>query len=106
MRKIFISLILFHLFLTSCAITGLNSRTGPGSVFTDVTESISNSATTTGSKQGEACAMNILGIASIGDASIIAARKNGGISKVATVDAKYFNVLALFGKYCTIVTGE
>lgn len=92
--------------LVSCATTGFGSKTGFASLFVDVKEPVSNSAASTGNKRGEACATNILGIIAMGDASIIAARANGGITKVATVDSTYFNVLALFGKYCTIVTGE
>ena len=62
-----------------------------------ITKPISNSVAVTGMKRGEACNMNILGIIALGD---------GGISKVATVDRKIFNVLFLFGQTCTIVTGE
>ncbi len=105
-KKLFSLSLLLTLLFANCATTGIGSKTGLGSLFIDVTEAVSNSAAATGSKQGEACASNILGIVAIGDASIIAARRNGGISKVATVDAKYFNVLTLYGRYCTIVTGE
>lgn len=58
------------------------------------------------SRVGEACAQSILGIVATGDASISAAKKNGGISKIAYVDHKTTNVLHLYGQYCTIVTGE
>jgi hypothetical protein len=71
-----------------------------------ITKPISNSVAVTGMKRGEACNMNILGIIVIGDGGITAARQNGGISKVATVDRKIFNVLFLLGQTCTIVTGE
>ena len=87
-------------------MTGVQSKTSPGSLFTMVTEPVSNSGAVAGPKRGEACTTNILGIAAIGDASISTARQSGGITKVATVDNKYFNVLFLFGQYCTIVTGE
>ena len=39
-----------------------------------------------GAKQGEACAMSILGVIGVGDASIQTAKANGGIAKVAAVD--------------------
>jgi len=57
-------------------------------------------------KTGEACANSILGLIATGDASIEAAKKEGGITKVATVDHSTTNVLYFYGQYCTIVTGE
>lgn len=107
MKKIlYVSILLALAQFVGCAGTGFNSKTGVASLYTDLREPVSNSAATTGSKRGEACASNILGIIATGDASIIAARANGGITKVATVDAYYSNILFLIGKYCTIVTGE
>ncbi len=96
----------FAVLSASCASTGFTSGTGNGSLFISVTEPVSNSAASTGLKKGEACSVNILGLISIGDASIVAARSNGNITKVATVDKKYFNVLLLFGQFCSVVTGE
>ena len=40
------------------------------------------------------------------DASIQAAAKNGGITKISTVDLKQTNILGLIVTYETIVTGE
>jgi hypothetical protein len=40
------------------------------------------------------------------DASIRTAAKNGGITKISTVDIKQNNVLNLIITYETIVTGE
>ena len=40
------------------------------------------------------------------DASIKTAAKNGGITKISTVDIKHSNVLNLINTYTTIVTGE
>jgi len=40
------------------------------------------------------------------DASISTAAKNGGITKISTVDIKHSNVLNLINTYTTIVTGE
>jgi NADPH-dependent curcumin reductase CurA len=40
------------------------------------------------------------------DFSIQTAAKNGGISKIATVDVKVKDTLRLFTTYTTIVTGE
>ncbi|MDI9341773.1 MAG: TRL-like family protein [Sediminibacterium sp.] len=59
-----------------------------------------------GKKVGTAKANVILGMAFNADASIKSAAKNGGITKVATVDIKHFNALGIFQYYETIVTGE
>lgn len=40
------------------------------------------------------------------DWSLRSAAKNGGISKIATVDIKYTNVLGIIWTFETIVTGE
>jgi hypothetical protein len=59
-----------------------------------------------GTKEGEACAMVILGWIGIGDASITAAKAAGGIKTVAHVDQANMNILSLFANTCTRVTGE
>jgi hypothetical protein len=57
-------------------------------------------------KEGKACATNILGIVSTGDASIDAAKQAGGIKEVASVDYQVNSVLGLFAKFCTVVKGR
>jgi hypothetical protein len=57
-------------------------------------------------KSGEACAMSILGIVGIGDASIDAAKKEAGVTQIAAVDHHAFNILGLYGSVCTVVTGS
>ncbi len=57
-------------------------------------------------KRGEACATSILGLIATGDASIEAARKNGGINSIASVDGKSTGILGLYASYCTIVHGK
>jgi predicted nucleic acid-binding protein len=42
----------------------------------------------------------------IGDASIASAAKEGGITKISTVDSDNFSVLGIYATNCTIVTGE
>lgn len=60
-----------------------------------------------GNKVGEAKATGYLGILFFdADASIRTAAKNGGITKISTVDIKQTNVLNLIVSYTTIVTGE
>lgn len=56
--------------------------------------------------RGEACMDNILGIAAFGDASIDAAKRNGGITKVASVERAPVRILTYYARHCTIVRGE
>jgi len=59
-----------------------------------------------GPRRGTARASSILGLVATGDASIEAAAKNGGITKIHTADAQGTSLLGLFATYTTIVTGE
>ncbi len=60
-----------------------------------------------GSKVGRATATGFLGYLFFGaDASIQTAAKNGGITKISTVDIKQGNILGIVVTYETIVTGE
>lgn len=60
-----------------------------------------------GSKVGTSKATGYLGVLFFNaDASIQTAAKNGGITKISTVDIKKTNVLGLVVTYETIVTGE
>ena len=60
-----------------------------------------------GTKVGTAKATGFLGVLYFGaDASIKSAAKNGGITKISTVDIKQGNVLGLIYTFETIVTGE
>lgn len=79
------------IFMSNCAITmPVNATSNP-----------------VGSKVGTAKATGFLGILFFDqDASIATAAKNGGISKISTVDIKHTNLLNLIVTYETIVTGE
>ena len=59
-----------------------------------------------GGKTGQSCAMSILGVYGAGDASIAAAAKAGGITKISAVDSDNFGILGVYAKNCTVVTGE
>ena len=71
-----------------------------------VTAPLTATSNTIGKKVGTAKANTVLGFTFGGDYSIQTAAKNGGITKVSTVDVKYKNVLGLFISRTTIVTGE
>jgi len=57
-------------------------------------------------KEGRACAKTTLGLVNEGDASIVAAKKAGGIVSVSTVDYHTKGFYPFFGKTCTVVTGR
>ncbi|NRD22570.1 hypothetical protein HNV10_04915 [Winogradskyella litoriviva] len=72
-----------------------------------ITMPVTATSNSVGSKVGTAKATVILGVFAFDeDASIRTAAKQGGITKISTVDIKSTNVLGLYGTYETIVTGE
>jgi hypothetical protein len=92
--------------LSGCATTGMFSSNTGGAMVALQSEGESATEAPYGNKTGEACSSNILGIISMGDSSIAAAKEAGGVSTVSAVDHKYLNILALYGKHCTIVSGS
>lgn len=58
-----------------------------------------------GEKVGEASGSIVLGIGTV-DASIRSAAANGGISEISTVDVEIQNILNVYQKVTTTVTGE
>lgn len=59
-----------------------------------------------GSKRGTAESVSILGLVSIGDASIYAAAKSNNITTVKHADYEMFNVLGIYSRFTTIVWGD
>ncbi|MBP5429613.1 MAG: TRL-like family protein [Elusimicrobiaceae bacterium] len=59
----------------------------------------------TGTKVGRACAKNYLGLVITGDMSVEAAKKDGKITQVASVN-KEVKGYALYAEVCTVVTGR
>ena len=57
-------------------------------------------------KTGKACAESILGLLARGDASVRAAKQDGNISDVTSVDHSARNLLNIVGEWCTIVRGH
>jgi len=57
-------------------------------------------------KQGKACAESILGLLARGDASVRAAKENGGITEVSSIDHSARNFLNIVGEWCTLVRGN
>ena len=57
-------------------------------------------------KEGKACMETLLGLFARGDASVRAAKANGGITEVMTIDHSARNFLNIVGDWCTIVRGK
>ncbi len=89
--KIVLTSMVFISLLSSCSLTlPVNATSNP-----------------VGSRVGTSTATGYLGVFFFNaDASIQSAAKNGGITKISTVDIKQTNILNLIVTYETIVTGE
>ena len=97
----FFKVFMLTVLLSSCAsphMTGVLYTASKGNVTTTLARGAVN-------KTGESCTVNYLGMVTLGDASIEAARKNAGIKKIAYIDSSYTNILGLYQKYCTLVRG-
>lgn len=97
--------LLITLLVSGCATTGWRSRAGIG-YYGQATRVSVAAAEIPGSKRGDACAYNILSLVSIGDASIVKAKENGSIKRVATLDFDYVNLFWSVGRFCAVITGE
>lgn len=97
-------LIACALSLSNCAMP--RPSAGAGWIYTDVKEGEYVDNKVEISRNGEACATNVLGIASTGDATIDTAKRVSNIKNVATIDRSYFSVLGIFAKGCTVVQGN
>jgi len=94
--------------LLAFAISGCAAAVSPvgNAVVTVVKGPIGATTGTDTSKTGTACAKNILGIVATGDASIDAAKRQGGIQSVTSVDHDTFTVLSVYASFCTVVRGN
>ena len=79
-----------------CAVTIIK---GPGT----------HESSSPSTKQGRACAWNLLMLISAGDMRISTAKQNGGIARVSSIDYQTFELIPYFGgfsRYCTVVSGS
>jgi hypothetical protein len=90
--------------LSACAV--VVSPVGNGALFTDVRGPVQVQNGVAPAKLGRACAHNVVGLVAYGDASIAAARKQGGIEQVASIDHDSFSVLSLYSRFCTQLRGD
>ncbi|MDE7382033.1 MAG: TRL-like family protein [Muribaculaceae bacterium] len=105
MKKIIFSLAA-GLALTLSSCSAVSSQSGNGALFTGVKEAQMVTSNSLGNKVGTGHTVSVLGLVSVGDASIQSAANSAGIKKVSHVDAKKTSVLGLFGKYQVLVYGE
>ncbi|MFK7895260.1 MAG: TRL-like family protein [Myxococcota bacterium] len=96
------SVLSLALFTAGCAAGP--SPVGIG-LITDVKGPILATAAT-GSKTGTACANTIIGLINKGDASIAAAKADGGITVVASADYHTKGFYPFIGETCVTVTGN
>ena len=61
-----------------------------------------------GWKRGSGIATALIGVLIIatGDGSVATAKKEGGITNVASIDVEVSNILGFIGEYCTVVRGN
>ena len=92
--------------LTGCAGAAFMGQGVPqGFIYADATTPIHATENNIGKKKGEACAVSILGIVTTGNASIRAAADAGGIKQMSAIDSQITNILGIWAKYCTVVSG-
>ena len=89
--------------MSSCAMVHTPVSAG---LYTDVKYPVAVTSNSGSTKVGVAEASSVLGIVATGDASVEAAAKAAGITKIHHVDAQATNILGLFAKYTIFVYGE
>ena len=94
------------LILSSCGTAGM-SKSGSG-IYIYVTDGIHTNNDVKSTKSGEACMYNFLGIVASGDISVAAAKDDGNIKNVASIERTNLgiNYPVNFAKTCTIVKGN
>ena len=93
--------------LTGCAGYAFMPLGSPfGSLYTGTQSTTQLSSNDLGAKRGEACAMSILGIVTIGDSTVSTAAKAGGITKISNVDTEDTNIIGVYAKHCTYAVGN
>jgi hypothetical protein len=91
------------LVLSACAYA-----TSPvtGFLYSDVDNSQAVTSNRAGNRAGEACAHSLFGLVAYGDASTEAARRNGGVTEITSVDSTANNYFGVYAKHCIIVRGR
>jgi hypothetical protein len=90
------------------AMSGCMGVTTPaiGLIYTEVKYGDMATGEVGANREGKACATSILAMIATGDASVAAAKANGGITQVSSVDHSAKSTLGIIGEWCTIVKGK
>jgi len=91
------------LMMTSCAAVQTPLM---GLAYTDIKAPLAVTSAQGSSKVGTATANGILGMVATGDASVEAAAKSAGITKIHNVDYHSTSILGIVSDYTVIVYGE
>lgn len=100
---VFAAVIAVALLMSSCAST---SSPVMGAFYTNVRGPVAVTASTGATKVGSGTAKSILGIIATGDASIEAAAKEAGITRIHHVDYEATSILTFIATYTVLVYGE
>lgn len=103
MKKLVLSAALLSL-ASGCAMS--NSTPVTGFAYTADKGATTATSNDVGTKTGQSCAVSYVGVVGLGDASIAAAAKAGGITKISSVDSDNFGILGVYAKNCTVVSGN
>jgi hypothetical protein len=93
--------------IASLAVGCASTQPVGGLLYSDVSGPINATSTPRGPAKGQACAASYLGLIGMGDASISAAAKAGGVVNISHVEQKSFSVFfGVYMQYCTLVWGH
>ncbi len=104
MLKKIIGLAALAAFTSGCAMS--NSAPVTGFAYTGAKGATAVTSNDVATKTGQSCATSYVGVVGLGDASIAAAAKAGGITKISSVDSDNTVILGVYAKNCTIVSGN
>ena len=90
------------LFLGACATP--STEVGVA-LFNDTVQPLMVTGNSGATKVGRACAKNYLGLVITGDMSVEAAKKDGKITQVTSID-KEVKSYAIYAEVCTVVRGK
>lgn len=102
MKKL-LAIVFLASFLSGCAFVAAPTT---GLIYTDVKAPFAVTDNEGSSKVGTGEITSILGIVATGDASIDAAAKSAGITKIHHVDYQAMSVIGIYAKYTIMVYGE
>jgi len=94
------------LLVGGCAGIGFPERPVNGYLYADIKATSAVTSNATATKVGEGKAMSILGLVSLGDASVGSAMKAADITRVQRVDYTFKNILGVYATVKIEVHGD